>query len=329
MKNNLIKAAALLLVTAIVCPLILCSCSYKAIPPSEDDMIVVGQVEGIDVHKDELRFVTDTYRRLLIARYGEGIFEGEDRAAYLSMLKELVYANITANYAVILLCGEVKINLGEEAVLEKVEERMAELVDELGGVSKYKKYLSENCLTDRLLRFNTEVDLLQNELMYVYVEDILLIENDDEKIYDIIMSDFIGVKHIFVSHSTENAQDKINTALSRLNNGESFAYVLEEFDEDEDMTSDGLYIPRGYMTERYDEVAFSLDVGETSDIVEDEHGYYIITRTELSTLTVLQRFDYLKSLYQSYTFLSIIDKKQAELVFVPTEAGESFMADPF
>ncbi len=329
MRSRAFRLSAVLLALVILGSTLLCSCSYKAIEPSEEDMTVVGQVGGIDVYLDELRFVTDTYRKLLISRYGEGIFEGAEKDKYLAMLKELVYTNITANYATLTLCNEAHIGLGEDAVLKKVEEQMLKTVEALGGIGAYKKYLKENCLTDRLLRFNTEIDILQNELMYVYIDDIMLIEDDDQKVGDIIMDEFIAIRHIFVSRDTENAYDKICAAKARIASGESLASLIPELDEDSDMNTDGLYILKGYMTDEYESVAFSLDIGESSDIVEDQHGYYIIERFEMDFFEVARRFDYLKKLYQTYTFYSIIDQKQAELVFVPTQAGESFMADPF
>ena len=95
------------------------------------------------------------------------------------------------------------------------------------------------------------------------------------------------------------------------------------------MTSEGLFILDGYMTDDYEKVAFELNVGERSEIVEDEHGYYLIERLEMSPSSIMLKLDYLKELYQTYTFYSIIDQKQATLTFVPNEAGMNYMADPF
>ena len=328
MIKGFIKTVALALAILILSTSVLCSCSYKAIKASDEDTEVVGQVGGIDVYMDELRFVTYTYYELLRDRFGDDIFEGAERDKYISMLKELVYSNITANYATLVLCNEVHIGLGEDAVLAKVEQQMNETVEALGGVRSYKKYLKENYLTDRLLRFNMEVDILQNELMYVYVDDIMVIESNDEIVYDIIMEEFIGVRHIFVAHSTDGARDKIGAAKARIDAGEKLSNVMADFNEDTDMSSQGLYIMKGYMNKEYEDVAFSLGVGDVSGIVEDELGFYIIERIKLTPQEILLRFDYLKELYQSYTFYSIVDKKQAELVFTPTDAGKSFMDDP-
>ena len=99
--------------------------------------------------------------------------------------------------------------------------------------------------------------------------------------------------------------------------------------EDTDMTEEGLFILDGYMTQAYEDVAFGLKVGERSDIVSDENGYYIIERLEMSVPSLMMQFDYLKELYQTYTFYSMIDEAQAKLTFVPNEACESYMKDPF
>ena len=49
----------------------------------------------------------------------------------------------------------------------------------------------------------------------------------------------------------------------------------------------------------------------------------------MDTGTVWLNFNYLKELYQNYTFLSIIDEKQAALSFEPNSAAEEFMRAPF
>ncbi len=319
----------------VVCAL-LCSCiiftgcsGYKHIEPSENDLQVVGQVGDKDVYLEELRFVAYTYRDMMTARYGEDIFDGDDADTYFEMLRELVYSNITYGYAVLLLCEEAKISLGEEAILKKVDETLSDMTEELGSFSKYKKYLAENHLTDHFLRYTTEISLLENELMYVYTDDLNLIENDDEALYDIIKNEFIAVRHIFIPHTEENAEEKISEAAAKYANGSNFEELMDEYNRDTEMTSEGLYILDGYMTDEYEEAAFSLNIGGTSDIVSDYNGYYIIERLETSAQTIMLKFDYFKKLYQTYTFYSVIDAAQMELVFTPNDAGKEYMANPF
>lgn len=326
------KRPLLCVLTALtlLCSSLLVGCSdYRQIKPDDEDLTIIGYVGDEEVYLEELRFVAYTYRDMMIERYGEGIFEGEDKEYYLGLLKELVYANITADYAVLSLCGEVGIGMGESAILEAVDKRMTETVEEIGGMGEYKNFLKENHLTDHMLRRSVEISLLESELMYIYVDDILLIPDDDEEIYEIVKDEFIVVRHIFVPHSEDDAQETINEVKTRLDGGEDFALLLDLYGKDEDMSADGLFILDGYMTDDYEKAAFELRVGERSDVVEDEHGYYVIERLKMNTSEIMLKIDHLKELYQTYTFYSMVDERQATLTFVPTEAGEAYMSDPF
>ena len=325
MKNKLISLVSLLLCVIIV----LSSCSYKPIEPSERDLTVVGQVNGKDVYLEELIFVTYTYRDILTAKYGEDIFDGDEAEKYLEMLKELVYANITSGYAALFLCEENYIGLGEDAILSRVDEKLNEMVTELGGMVKYKKYLKENHLTDHFLRRTVELQLLENELMYIYIDDIHLIENDDEKIYDIIKDEFISVRHIFIPYSDKAAEDNISFAYDRLISGAEFSEVLASYGKDDEMTAEGLIIPRGYMSDEYQSVALELGEGELSEVIKSDMGYYIIQRLSISPASIMLQFDYLKDLYQAYAFYALIDQKQLSLFFTPNEIGEEYMRSPF
>lgn len=326
-RSARLRSLALLVLVMILLLSSLSSCAYSPIEPTKEDLTVVGKVGERDVYLEELRFVAHTYRSLMISRYGDRIFEGEERQTYIDMLCEQVYKNITANYATIELCSESLISMGEEAILARVDEYIEEMVNELGGMRKYKKYLAENHATDHFLRFSTEVNLIRNELLYVYVDDLGLIESDDEKLYDIIEDEFIKVQHIFVSHGTEGAYEKIQSAYARASAGEDFDTLINELDEDPEMTADGIFILEGYMTEEYEKAAFSLKSGKTSEIVTDELGYYVIKRQKLEAPSIWLNFSYLKELYQTYTFYGMIDERQAMLTFVPNQACEDFFKD--
>ena len=327
MKKRILSA---LLAVLLLCCTVLAGCAkYKSIFPKNDDLTVVGHVGDREVYLEELRFVAYTHRQLLIERYGEGIFDGEDKEYYLSLLAERVCANVTADYAVLSLCDEVGIGMGESAILDAVDKRMSETVEEIGGMSEYKKFLKENRLTDHMLRRSVEISLMQNELMYVYIDDLSLISSSDEEIYEIIKNDFITVRHVFIPHSEKNASGRITQAKALLDGGNDFSAVLDEFGQDGDMTSEGIFILHGYMTEDYESTAFKLRVGERSDVVEDEHGYYVIERLKMDTAKILLQMDRLKELYQTYTFYAMLDERQATLTFVPNDAGRAYLDDPF
>lgn len=318
MKKRIIAAAALLLCIS----LLLTGCGgYREIEAEDGDLNVVGKIAEKDIYFEELRFVTLYYLDLMCTRYGEDIFDGADAEKYLDELCSLVYGNITYNTAVVLLCEEVGISLGEEAVTNKVNETLSDLVEnELGSFRKYKKYLKENNLTDHFLRYSTEISILENELMYVYVDDLSLIENDDEKLYDIIKEEFIRVRHVFIPYTEDGAKEKIREVLSACESGTALSSLMSTYNRDTEMTESGNAILKGYMTDEYWSAASALGVGEHSQVVEDYNGYYVIERTELSPAAIMLEFDTLKELYQAYTFYAMIDEKQASLEFIPDDA---------
>ena len=327
MKKTSFKASLLICVLAI--SLLFTSCSdLKPIESSEEDLRVVGYVDEFEVLYEELRFAVLTYKQMLINTYGENIFDDPELAPkYEAMLKESVYENITSNYALLLLCKEVGIERNDEVLASAVQKKLEEQVEALGGVRKYKKFLKENNMTDSFFRFNLLVDIMQNELFYVYTYDLELIEPDDEEIYDIIESEFIRTQHIYIAKDNGNSYDENRALISeiydKLKSGSDFLSLVEQYTSDGSFDENGFYIPMGYMSETYDAAAFALSVGEFTEIIEDEAGFYIIKRFELDPVYLLMNFNDLKDRYQSYAFLSIINETQKELEFKPSEYLES------
>lgn len=319
-----VKTTLSLLIT-LALSLSLLSCSYSPIEPSAEDLTVVGNVGQHEVYLEELRYVALSYHALMISRYGDDAFTGEHAEERREELFSLVYDNITANYATIDLCAEAMIQRGEEAIVEKVDEYMTELFDELGSMSAYKDYLELNNATDHLLRFSVEISLMQNELLYVYTEDLGIIENDEEALMEIIEDEFIAVRHIFIPHSTPDAEQLILSAKQRIDAGQSFNAVMAELNEDASMSEAGIFILEGYMSEEYEDAAFKLRPGRYTDVVTDYNGYYIITRDEVDISMIWRNFSRLKQLWQTYTFYDIVDDYQRELEFIPNSTATEYI----
>nr|WP_309098933.1 peptidylprolyl isomerase [Fredinandcohnia onubensis] len=77
------------------------------------------------------------------------------------------------------------------------------------------------------------------------------------------------------------AKKKIEEAKAKLDSGEKFEDVAKEYSEDGSAQNGGDlgWFGKGRMVPEFEEVAFTLKEGETSDIVESQFGYHIIKVT--------------------------------------------------
>lgn len=99
----------------------------------------------------------------------------------------------------------------------------------------------------------------------------------------------IKARHILVkvadtatAEEKQKADEKIKAALERLKKGEAFEVVAKEVSEDSSAAQGGDlgWFGKGSMVAEFEDAAFKLDVGQTSDIVTTQFGYHIIQVTE-------------------------------------------------
>ncbi len=103
------------------------------------------------------------------------------------------------------------------------------------------------------------------------------------------MSEMVRASHILVSvdkkataEEKAAALEKIKGIQKRLNAGEDFAQVAKEVSDCPSKAKGGDldFFPKGQMVPPFENAAFAMKPGETSDIVETEFGYHIIKVTD-------------------------------------------------
>ena len=97
--------------------------------------------------------------------------------------------------------------------------------------------------------------------------------------------------------------------LARLQNGEDFDTLMNEYSEDTGLiyNPDGYYFFRGEMEETFEAASFALEEGEMSGIVESSYGYHIILRCKKENTYLDENFADIKSTYQSLRFYELLD----------------------
>ena len=356
-KINSMKYKAILKTVSLALVFIFALSSLCACSSSIDEKKVVGKVGDFDVCYDELYFLASSYKLGLEAKYGEySTLSAADAKKFDDELRELVYTNIVTNYAILSLCETEDLTIENSDLDDRVDDYMDKTIEsEFGGKSEYKKNLKEYGLTDRYVRFTAAVDLLYSDLMIEMLEDKNM-EDDEDKLIEMIKEEFIRTLHIMISNDTgedvEANRAKAEEALSKLRDGSMTMYeVIKYYSEDLSLVDfDGIYFVQdtyltdeyknspkyGALTKEYETAAFELSVGEISDVIESPvtnansknvTGYYIIKRLELedeyieSNLLALREVYYKSMVYSELN--KSLDEVREELKFVPNELGKS------
>lgn len=125
------------------------------------------------------------------------------------------------------------------------------------------------------------------------------------------------VKHILIRvdkkadlKEKSAALAKIKEAQEKLKTGEDFSELAQKYSEDagsKEQGGDLGFIVRGDMVPEFEKVAFSLPVGEISDMVETDFGYHLIKCEEKKAKSKLT-FSEVKPELQEYLYRSKAEK---------------------
>ncbi|NLK13314.1 MAG: peptidylprolyl isomerase [Spirochaetales bacterium] len=161
------------------------------------------------------------------------------------------------------------------------------IVNNFGSVAAYKQLIGEQLLVDSYVQLKKS-DVLK--------EDPIVTESEITSFYRknrtmFVSPETVKLSHIFIPYSSDSGVNTANKTLlsdvaDKIKNGTlSFEKAVVEYSQDTPSKSKGGDI--GWLTmdneearlglgESFFEVAFSLDVGETSGLVESNTGYHIL-----------------------------------------------------
>ena len=332
---SVIGAAVLAAVVVLVLVLVFDIGPVRPIRSSKDDARVVGTVAGFEVKYEELRYVTLANRAELDEKYGKyDTLSDADRAKYDSELETAVTEDIKRNYVILALCENYGVDIDSKDAKNYVNDEIKSLVDEIGGKKEYKKWLSDNGLTDALLRLTYKVSFLESALTEKLAEDgkeIVYTTKNLAEFVDFVMEDESYVKVIhayyprewqYVSGYDANARaEEAHDKLSGEANDQKRFSVMKSviggapFVQGYSVTGSDYYITYGQMHEKYEDAAFSLDEYGVSDIVELEEGYYIIMRVPKDRDEVGLRANEFLKYYQYAVVKRLSDEKMKTVSF--------------
>lgn len=175
----------------------------------------------------------------------------------------------------------------QEANNRKIKPSKADINAEFESVKagfpdeeSFKAALAQSNLTEsrfkQLLGENLKLEELRNQ---VTAQVTVTVDEVKEAYEEVSASHILIAPEENTEEAKAAARAKAEEVLARLKAGEDFAAVAKEVSDDPGSAEAGGslgFFKRGRMVPEFEEAAFSLKVGELSDIVETQYGYHII-----------------------------------------------------
>lgn len=207
---------------------------------------------------------------------GEKILQTELDDALREQYGTEVLDTLITNKIVELEAKKEGVSVSEDTIQEEYEN----LAESYGGKELLQAALDENGLTEQSVKDNIRMYQLTKNVIATSVN----ISDEEVAQYFEDNKDSYGQKEeVVASHILLKDEATATDVLAKIKAGEDFADLAKTYSIDTTTNEDGGemgYISRGQMDKQFEEVAFGLEKGSISDIVQTSEGYHIIKVTD-------------------------------------------------
>lgn len=191
---------------------------------------------------------------------------------------------------------------GSSISYEAVDVQLEVIKGQFPDESAYKNELASRGMTEEEVRSDLGRDILVEGFITSKFGPLIKIEDSDiMKFYEENDQYFSKPEQVRASHILikvdpdaeesvkKDALERINAIKTRLTNGEEFSELARTLSEGPSNVGGGDLGPfgRGQMAKSFEDAAFSMNVGDVSDIVETQFGYHLIRLTAKNAQTTL------------------------------------------
>ncbi len=279
------------------------SSSEKPAEPHEPGLFVDGEkldadpvmtIDGQDIDLDRYRFY---YLQAMSMFGGAGseMFTGDQAQEAADYVKESAEHSVKLGVVYGAIAQENSIALSDES---------RKLIDD--ALAQTKEQMGEDALQEVLEYYGGE-DNYRAVLENLQLQQQVLTEIYGDQILQNVQDNYVHVKHILIPFAQETAdsasasgsesaapadhsaeQAKAQKVLDKLEAGEDFDALREEYSEDPGQPEEGYTFTTGYMVKPFEDAAFALKAGEVSGLVETDYGYHIIQRLPIDEAYILE-----------------------------------------
>ena len=186
------------------------------------------------------------------------------------------------------LISQKAVEMGVEVTSAEVDERVAAIVDQIGGQKKYDALLKKQGVTEEDLRAQLEVQMLQDKVRTKVGEDVTVTAEQVKDFFDdpdnkaqFDVPDSVDARHILVK--TKAKALAVQRLLKADSSDANWKKVAKEYSIDPGSKGSGGDLgtsPKGRMVKEFEDEAFTIKVGTISDPVKTQFGYHIIEVTK-------------------------------------------------
>jgi parvulin-like peptidyl-prolyl isomerase len=237
------------------------------------------------ISTSEFNVTTGEVIQGLQENFGQRILQIKDFDA--AQLKDLIEENALQLAEKNLLLVEA-IKAKSSVTDEELSAVLSQQYNRAGGEEKFLEMLEGQGVDIAFVKKNLEEELKIRQFLDKKLDSLIQVtETEIQELYR--KEKTASVRHILLltqgKSETEKveAHKKMEELLARARNGEDFAALAKEYSEDPgSKEKGGLYedFGRGAMVKPFEDAAFSVPIGEISDIVETEYGYHILLIVE-------------------------------------------------
>ena len=264
------------------CVALICTANAAAKPQLLDQIVAV-----VD---DQIVLRSDVMSSMALVAMQQGLSREDLTPDRVSELFEVILGNMIQEKLLLARAEQDSIEVDEEVIERAVRSRVRELKAE-HGEEAFAGQLAEGGVTERDLREQYRQEFRKDFLrqrMYTSLNQQVEVSFKDVQDYKARYKDelppLLSISHLLVAieASDDRAAEvraQANAIIDRLNKGEDFAALAQQYSSDAGSREDGGdlgYFPRGRMVPAFEEAAFTLRPGEISAPVRTKFGYHII-----------------------------------------------------
>ena len=260
--------------------LLLSSLLVASAPPPGQEVVeeIVAKVNNIIITKRELERRAQLPMQRLFEQY-----TGEERIQRMKELQQQILEQVIVEALLASQAQRLGLSASESeirAVLERMKQENNIISDE-----ELSRQLEQMGTSISELRREIRAGILQRKVIEREISSmIILTENDTVNYYNSHQEEFttqaeVRIRQLlFLKEGKDEELVKMEALTTRksINTTEDFINVIQSYSGDPNADGDLGYFKQGELKKELEEVAFSLDVGQISEVIETTEGCYII-----------------------------------------------------